>query len=80
MLSVSYAGKNSYSAGKTGGVLRGGASGANRGYVLAHCAFGPLKNLKISEFLELTPHDLIKHNVFFVESVSTIKIRMLAKN
>ena len=25
------------SAGKTSGVLRGGASGANRGYVLAHC-------------------------------------------
>ena len=30
MLSVSYAGKNAYSAGKTSGVLRGGASGANR--------------------------------------------------
>ena len=38
MLSVSYAGKNAYSAGKTSGVLRGGASGANRCYVLAHCA------------------------------------------
>ena len=38
MLSVSYAGKNAYSAGKTSGVLRGDASGANRGYVLAHCA------------------------------------------
>ena len=37
MLSVSYAGKNAYSAGKTSGVFRGGASGANRGYVLAHC-------------------------------------------
>ena len=36
MLSVSYAGKNAYSAGKTSGVLRGGASGANRYYVLAH--------------------------------------------
>ena len=33
MLSVSYAGKNAYSAGKTSG-----ASAANRGYVLAHCA------------------------------------------
>ena len=32
----SYAGKNAYSAGKTNGVLRGGASGANRCYVLAH--------------------------------------------
>ena len=31
MLSVSYADKNAYSAGKTSGVLRGGASGANRG-------------------------------------------------
>ena len=37
MLSVSYAGKNAYSAGKTSGVLRGGASGANKCYVLAHC-------------------------------------------
>ena len=35
---MSYAGKNAYSAGKTTGVLRGGASGANRGYLLAHCA------------------------------------------
>ena len=41
MLSVSYAGKNVYSAGKTNGVLRDGASGANRGYVLAHCAPPP---------------------------------------
>ena len=38
MLSVSYVGKNVYSANKTSGVLRGGASGANRGYVLAHRA------------------------------------------
>ena len=29
-----------YSAGKTSGVLRGGASGANRCYVLAHCGGG----------------------------------------
>ena len=34
MLLVSYAGKNAYSAGKTSGLLRG----ANRCYVLAHCA------------------------------------------
>ena len=40
MLSVSYAGKNAYSAGKTFGVLRVGASGANRGYALAHCGGG----------------------------------------
>ena len=40
MLSVSYAGKNAYSAGKTSGVLRGVTSGANRGYVLAHCGGG----------------------------------------
>ena len=33
MLSV----RNAYSAVKTSGVLRGGASGANRCYVLAHC-------------------------------------------
>ena len=34
MLSVSYAGKNAYSTGKTSRVLRADASGANRGYVL----------------------------------------------
>ena len=34
MLSVSYAGNNVYSAGKTTGVLRGGALGAYRVYVL----------------------------------------------
>ena len=34
MLFVSYARKNAYSAGKTSGVLRGIASGANRCYVL----------------------------------------------
>ena len=38
MLLVSYASKNAYSAGKTRGVLKGGASGANRGYELTHCA------------------------------------------
>ena len=42
MLSVCYAGKNAYSAGKTREILRGAASGANRCYVLAHCA-PPLK-------------------------------------
>ena len=36
MLSVSHAGKTAYSSGKTSGVLRGGALGANRVYVLAH--------------------------------------------
>ena len=35
MLSMSYGGKNVYSAGKTSGdLIRGGAMGANRGYVL----------------------------------------------
>ena len=38
MLSVSYAGKNVCIAGKSSGVLRGGTSGANRCYVMAHCA------------------------------------------
>ena len=41
MLSVSYAGKNVHSAGKTGALLRGDASGANRCYVLAHCGVPP---------------------------------------
>ena len=36
VLSVSYVGKNVYSAGQTSGVLMGGALGAKRGYVLAH--------------------------------------------
>ena len=40
------AGKNAYSAGKTSGVLRGGASGANRCYVLAHCGRGGLQVLE----------------------------------
>ena len=40
MLSVSYASKNAYSAGKTSGVLRGESSGANKCYVLAHCGVG----------------------------------------
>ena len=40
MFSVSYAGKNAYSAGKTSGVLKYGASGPNRCYVLAHCGGG----------------------------------------
>ena len=40
MLLVSYAGKDAYSAGKTSAVLRGGASRANRCYVLAHCGGG----------------------------------------
>ena len=40
MLLVSYAGKNAYSAGKTSGVLRGGALEANRGNVLAQLGGG----------------------------------------
>ena len=43
MLSVSYSVKNAYSAGKTSGVLRGGALGADRVYVLAHCGPGGYK-------------------------------------
>ena len=37
MLSVSNAGKNMYSVGKTSGVSSCAASGANRGYVLTRC-------------------------------------------
>ena len=40
MLSVSYTEKNAYITGKTSGVLRDGASGANKCYVLAHCGGG----------------------------------------
>ena len=32
--------QNAHSAGKTSEGLRGGASEANRGYVLAHCGWG----------------------------------------
>ena len=49
MLLVSYAGKNAYGAGKTSGVLRGGASGANRCYVLAHCGMVPYGIQEISK-------------------------------
>ena len=38
MISLRYASNNAYSACKTRGVLRGGALGVNRCYVLAHCA------------------------------------------
>ena len=57
MLSVSYAGKNAYSADKTSGVLRGGALEAIRGYVLAHCApspFPPIYKLWPSFICKLT--------------------------
>ena len=37
MLSVSYAGNNANSAGKTSVILRGPAFGAYMGFVLAHC-------------------------------------------
>ena len=40
MLSVSSAGKNAFSAGKTIGVLWGAASEAKRGYVLVNCVWG----------------------------------------
>ena len=40
MLSVSYASKNANISGKTSEVLRGGVSGANTCYVLAHCGVG----------------------------------------
>ena len=37
MLLVTFDGKTAYNASKISGVLRGGALGANRGYVLGHC-------------------------------------------
>ena len=43
---IKCAGKNAYSAGKTNGVLRGGALGTNRGYVLAHCGGGTVSELR----------------------------------
>ena len=49
VLSVSYAGKKTYSAGKTGEVFRGDASGANRGYVLAQCGGGQVLAVTIFE-------------------------------
>ena len=52
MLSLSYAGKNAYSAGKTSGVLRGVALGAIRGYVLAHHALPPNRTNR-TKMLEL---------------------------
>ena len=53
MLSVSYAGKNEYSAGKTSGVLRGGASRAKRCYVLAHCGGEEGGLMDVMEMVEM---------------------------
>ena len=71
MLSVSYAGKNAYSAGKTSGVLRGGASGANRCYVLAHCAPPPpFKASSVSAFGSAPPQtDIANYGVFCIENM-----------
>ena len=54
MLSVSYAGKNAYRANKTRGVLRGGASGANRCDVLAHCGEGGFGEVTTPPLCDLT--------------------------
>ena len=71
MLSVSYTGKNAYSAGKTSGVFRVGASGANRCYVLAHCGGGGMRGQgmfpSLSCFFSLKPSLIIYNdgkNVF----------------
>ena len=48
MLSVSYIGNNACIAGKTSGVLRGSASGANRCYVLAHCGGGEVNKIGVA--------------------------------
>ena len=53
VLSVKYAGKNVLSASKTSGVLRVGAFGANRVYVLAHCE---LQYIKKIESIRFWPH------------------------
>ena len=45
MVSVSYAGQNAYSAGKTSGFLTGGASRAIRRNMLAHCVPPPTLGL-----------------------------------
>ena len=55
---MSYAGKHAYSADKTSGVLRGGASGANKGYVLANCAPTPLPHV-IFFYLFGNPQDRV---------------------
>ena len=49
MCSGCSAGKNEYSAGITGALLRGDVFGANRGYVVSHCAPPPQSNDIISE-------------------------------
>ena len=55
---MSYAGKNVYSAGTTSGVLRGRASGANRGYVLAHSDQPPYPPIPSSPLC--TPYYIVK--------------------
>ena len=72
MLSVSYAGKNLYSASKTSVHLRGDASGGKRCYALAHCAT-PL--VKVSEIHIRTSKG---HNKYVAGKLNPI--RQLLKN
>ena len=71
------AGKNAYSAGKTNGVLRGGASGANRCYVLTHTHTPPHpptlppqklngNNISLVNFNGFMGFDTIEINLFLV--------------
>ena len=89
MLSVSYAGKNAYNAGKTSGVLRGGASGAYRCYVLAHCGGGGLKGAEkgshnfltlpsLNSALDNRKLNLLCSGFFFYKILRSVNVSKLA--
>ena len=79
MLSVSYAGKNTYSEDKTGGLLRGGASRANRCYVLVHCAPPQAciskDNLRTSISIHERVIRIMDLHVFLVKSVAVYRVK-----
>ena len=86
MLSMSYAGKNAYSAGKPSGVLRGCASGAKRWYVLAHCDDGTneflakfwyLKKTSSSSKTDKVRATFYKSLKFSIENLSKAKWKSL---
>ena len=69
MLSVSY-------VGKTCGVLRGGASGANRCYVLAHCAPPPKEEEEKTDNLkkEEEPKNEFNLKIVGVDDIFCVKL------
>ena len=65
--SVNYAGKNAYSAGKTSGVLRGVASGTNRGMCWPTVP-PPGSNSDIFDFQTFLRKVILQNNCKIIES------------